>query len=146
MASKPPLNPTLLFRKLIFAQVLVGVLAFCIAERNPAMLLITGALGALSWYVVEGPTGKPLSRWVINLGSLLAVGYLLLDLKWQSGKPHGVLIAMGHFTMCLQILELYTKKTNRDYGLILILSLLQMVGASAGVDHRELARLRIVAL
>ena len=124
------MNIPLTFRKLVFAQVLLGIVSFCVAEENMDMLLVAGTMGMLAWYVVEGPRGKPLPRWAINLGSLAAVLYLIVDLKWQSGRPRSVLLAMGHFTMWLQILELYSKKTNRDYGLILVLSLLQMVGAS----------------
>lgn len=40
------------------------------------------------------------------------------------------LLPWANFTMWLQILELYARKTNRDYGLILVLSLLQIVGAT----------------
>ena len=116
-----------LFRRLVFAQVLLGIVAFCMAEPNPGMLLIAGALGALSWYVVEGPTGKPLPQWIILPGAVAAVGWLLVDLWWQHGQIIG---AMGHFTMWLQILLLYAKKTNREYGEILVLSLMQMIGAS----------------
>lgn len=116
-----------LFRRLVFAQVLLGIVAFCMAEPNPGMLLIAGALGALSWYVVEGPTGKPLPQWIILPGAVAAVGVLLVDLWWQHGQIIG---AMGHFTMWLQILLLYAKKTNREYGEILVLSLMQMIGAS----------------
>ncbi|MCC6581296.1 MAG: DUF3488 domain-containing protein [Phycisphaeraceae bacterium] len=116
-----------LFRRLVFAQVLLGIVAFCMAERNPGMLLVAGALGALSWYVVEGPTGKPLPQWIVIPGAMAAVGWLLLDLYWQHGH---VILAMGHFTMWLQILLLYAKKTNREYGEILVLSLMQMIGAS----------------
>lgn len=116
-----------LFRRLVFAQVLLGIVAFCMAEPNPGMLLIAGSLGALSWYVVEGPTGKPLPQWIILPGAVAAVGWLLLDLWWQHGQIIG---AMGHFTMWLQILLLYAKKSNREYGEILVLSLMQMIGAS----------------
>ncbi len=116
-----------LFRRLVFAQVLLGIVAFCMAEPNPGMLLIAGALGALSWYVVEGPTGKPLPQWIILPGAVGAVAWLLFDLWWQHGQIIG---AMGHFTMWLQILLLYAKKTNREYGEILVLSLMQMIGAS----------------
>ena len=116
------------FRKLVRAQVLLGIVAFCIAEQNPMMLVIAGSLAMLSWYIVEGPTGKPLPRFVINLGALTAVAWLLLDIfSLHRGQ---VIVAMGHFTIWLQILELYANKTNRDYGLILVLSLTQMVGAS----------------
>ncbi len=116
-----------LFRRLVFVQVLLGIVAFCIAEQNPGMLLVAGALGALSWYVVEGPTGKPLPQWIIIPGAIGSVAWLLLDLYWQKGQ---VILAMGHFTMWLQILLLYARKSNREYGEILVLSLMQMIGAS----------------
>jgi len=119
-----------LFRRLVFAQVLLGIVAFCMAERSPGapgLLLVAGALAALSWYVVEGPTGKPVPQWVIIPGALAAVGYLMADLYWQHGH---VILAMGHFTMWLQILLLYAKKSNREYGELLVLSLMQMIGAS----------------
>jgi transglutaminase-like putative cysteine protease len=127
----------LLFRRLVFAQVLLGIVAFCMAEQNAAMLLMAGALGALSWYVVEGPTGRPLPRWLTNgVGAMAAVAWLLIDLfVMQSGDPtqvsqRNIILAMGHFTMWLQVLMLYSRKSNRDYAMLLVLSLLQMIGAS----------------
>ena len=116
-----------LFRRFVFAQVLLGIVAFCVAEPNPGMLLVAGAIGALAWYVTEGPSGRPLPRWTINLASLVAVGWLLMDLQWQNWQ---VVIAMGHFTMWLQIILLYAHKSNREYAQLLVLSLMQMVGAS----------------
>ena len=41
------------------------------------------------------------------------------------------IVPLGHFTMWLQILMLYGKKTNREYGEIMVLSMMQMIGASA---------------
>ncbi len=117
-----------LFRRLVFVQVLLGILAFCMAEQNPEMLLIAGALVALSWYVVEGPTGKPLHQNIIMAGALAAVAWLMLDI-WYF-RNSNLIIAVGHFTMWLQVLQLYGEKRNRDYALLLVLSLLQMVGAS----------------
>ena len=118
-----------LFRKLVFAQVLLGIVAFCMAEPggNPGLMLIAGTLCTMSWYIVEGPAGKPLPQWAINLAALAAVLWLGVDMWIQDGN---VIIAMGHFTMWLQILQLYGHKSNREYGLVLVLSMLQMVGAS----------------
>ena len=115
------------FRRFVFAQILLGIVAFCIAERNPGMLLVAGALAVLSWYLTEGPTGRPLPRWLVNLLSLAAVGWLMVELFARTGK---VVIAMGHFTMWLQVLLLYTDKSNREYGQLLVLSLMTMIGAS----------------
>ncbi len=116
-----------LFRRMVFAQVLLGIVAFCMAESNPGLLLVAGSLGALSWYVVEGPTGKPLPQWMIILGAMIAVAGLGFELAWQKGQ---VIVVMCHFTIWLQILLLYAKKDNREYGEILVLSLMIMTGAS----------------
>ncbi len=116
-----------LFRRLVYVQVLLGIVAFCMAERNPGLLLVAGAIGALSWYVVEGPAGRPLPQWTIMLGACASVGWLLADLIFMDSN---IIVAMGHFTMWLQVLLLYSRKSNREYGEILVLSLLQMIGAS----------------
>ncbi len=121
------MNLTLHFKRVAFAQVVLGIVAFCMAERNPGLLLIAGAIAALSWYVTEGPGGRPLPRWAISTLSLGAIGWLVYDLAAMQGHVIG---AMGHFTMALQILMLYGPKTNRDYAQLLVLSLLQMIGAS----------------
>lgn len=115
------------FRRLAFAQVLLGIVAFCIAEPNPGLLLVFGALSVMSWYLTEGPTGQPLPRWLINIASLLAVAWLMMDLFYRQSH---VVIAMGHFTIALQVLLLYASKTNREYAQLLVLSLMTMIGAS----------------
>ena len=115
------------FRRLVFLQVLLGIMAFCMAEPNPGMLVLAGSLGFMSWYVTEGPNGRPLPRWLINLGSLVAVAWLLFDLRWHQGH---VIVVMGHFTIWLQVLLLYSEKRNREYGQLLVLSLMMMIGAS----------------
>jgi len=115
------------FRRLAFYQVLLGIVTFCYAEANPGMLLVAGSLVVLSRYVTEGPWGRPMPNWVINLMAVGALGGLILDLTVS--HPN-IIIPMGHFTMCLQVLVLFARRSNREYGQLLILSLLQMIGAS----------------
>ncbi|MEM1444866.1 MAG: transglutaminaseTgpA domain-containing protein [Planctomycetota bacterium] len=115
------------FRLLVFLQVLLGITAFCMAEANVTLLLIAGSLGAASWTIAEGPKGRPLPRWFVNVGSLAAVGFMAFEVLARRG---GMIVAMGHFTMVLQLLMLYARKTNREYSMLLVLSLIQMIGAS----------------
>ena len=115
------------FRKLAFYQVLLGIVTFCYAEANPGMLLIAGSFVVLSRYIAEGPSGRPLPKWAMNTVALIAFFWLLIDILYR--EPN-MLISMGHFTMCLQVLLMFTRRTNREYGHLLILSLLQMIGAS----------------
>ncbi|MCC6679551.1 MAG: DUF3488 domain-containing protein [Phycisphaeraceae bacterium] len=116
-----------IFRGLVFAQVLLGVVAFCIAERNVGMLLIAGSLTVLSRYVTEGPAGWSVPRWMLNLLAAAAICGLLLEIGWKRAY---VIVAMGHFVMWLQIIQLYAPRRNRDYGQVLVLNLMLMVGAS----------------
>ncbi len=121
------MNLPSLCRRMIFTQVLLGVMAACMAEKNPGLLLIAGAVAAMSWYVTEGPGGRFLPRWLVNLGALVASGWLALELLGQ--RTH-VVSAMAHFIMALQLLLLYARKSDREYSQLLVLSLLQMISAS----------------
>lgn len=123
------IDVALTFRKLVFAQVLLGIIAFCLADNNPQILLVAGGLAALSWYIVEGPNGRPLPQWVILCGAAAAGLGLFLELVYR--PTDNPVTALGHFTIWLQVLQLYGPKANRDYALLLVLSLLQMIGATA---------------
>ena len=121
------MNLALLSRGLIFTQVLLGIVAWCIADRSPGLLLVAWAVGAMSWCVTEGPRGRAVPRWLVNLGGLGAVlwmGQRVYDRQMQ------MVVAMGHFTLVLQLLMLYMRKTGREYSQLLVLSLLQIVSAS----------------
>lgn len=115
------------FNKLVFAVVLLSIVAFCVAEANLALLIVAGSLAALAWYVTQNDARKALPRWVSTIGALVAVLWLALDLRWQQ---QDLLVAVGHFITWLQVLLLYTRKRNRDYVQLLLLSLMLMLAAS----------------
>lgn len=126
-----------LFRRLVFVLVLLSIVAFCMAEENAGLMLIAGAIAALSWYIVEGPTGRPAPLWTVHVGAVVAVGWLIFEIiNWRSAGvgeievTRGMIVAMGHFTIWLQILQMFGQKGNREYALILVLGLMQMIGAS----------------
>jgi transglutaminase-like putative cysteine protease len=116
------------FRRMAYAQVVLGVIAYAVAEQNPAMVLAAGTLSTLSWYVVEGPGGRPLPRWLINLGVILATGWLFFTQRPPPRQP--LIIGLGQFILCIQIFKLYESKQNRDWAQLIVLSLMQMVCAS----------------
>ncbi len=115
------------FSRIAFYQVLLGILTFCYAEANPGMLLIAGSLVVLSRYVSEGPWGRPLPWWIINMLAVVATTWMFS--RFLLDNPN-MIVTMGHFTMALQVLLMFTRKSNREYGQVLLLSLLQMIGAS----------------
>lgn len=115
------------FSRIAFYQVLMGILTFCYAEANPGMLLIAGSMLVLSRYVSEGPWRRPLPRWTVNLLAITALTWMFSRLAISKTN---IIITMGHFTMWLQVLVMFARKGNREYGQVLLLSLLQMIGAS----------------
>ena len=42
------------FRVLVYAQVLLGIAAFCMAVEAPVLMLVAGTLGVGSWYLTAG--------------------------------------------------------------------------------------------
>jgi transglutaminase-like putative cysteine protease len=115
------------FRRLVYAQVVLGIIAWCVAEQNAVMVLIAGALSTMSWYIVEGPGGKPIPRLFINLGVVGLTGWMFYT---QMTAQMPLIIALGEFILAIQILKLYEHKANRDYAQLIVLSLMQMICAS----------------
>ena len=116
-----------LFQRLAFCQVVLGILVFCLAERNPTLFMVAGGLTVLSWFVVEGPSGRSIPRWVIHVGALAATLYLTYEMYETKGQR--LVITFGHYTMSLQILMVYSDKSNREYAQLLALSMVQMISA-----------------
>lgn len=116
------------FRVLAYLLVLLSILGFTYADHNlPLLILALLALG-VSWVIVESPKGRPLPRWLINAGVLLAS----LALFWELviGHQESLLVALGHFMILILLCKLFERKSNRDYAQILTLSLLLMVTGS----------------
>ena len=120
------MNVTVVFRRLVYAQVILGMIAFAAAEQSIAMMLIAGTFALLSWYIVEGPRGRALPRWLINLGVVCVLVWLARELVLNRRPP---LLALGQFILAIQIFKLFERKENRDYAQLIVLSLLQMICA-----------------
>lgn len=116
------------FRRLAFIQTTLGVAAFCIAEARPATLLIMLVLALAAWILTEGQSPRGLPRPLLNLGALIAIIFTAFEARKTLGSQPVALV--GHFTMVLQILILFSKKGSREYTQLAVLSPLQMISAS----------------
>lgn len=115
------------FRVLVYAQVFLGVIAYSVAELNITMVLLAGTLSVMSWYVVEGPGGRGLPRWLMNIGVLSITGWMFWT-QVKQAKP--LIVALGEFMVFIQLFKLYERKANRDYAQLIVLSLMQMICAA----------------
>lgn len=116
------------FRQLAFIQVLIGLLAFCIAEGRPVLMGAVGMLAVASWFVTEGPKRSGLNRNLMNLGALGTIALLAFEAMITQGAQPVALV--GHFTLALQLVLLFSRKTRREYVQLAVLSPLQMISAS----------------
>jgi transglutaminase-like putative cysteine protease len=120
------------FPILAYAVVLLSIVGVGVATESPALLLVCGALAALSWYVTEGPRGRSLPHWTANV---LVVAVLLQSLVDLAQHYHDVMGVLARFIVWLTLIKLYQQKSARDYAQILGLSLLVMlIGALRSTD------------
>jgi transglutaminase-like putative cysteine protease len=112
------------FHKLSFVLVLLSIVGASIAQRSVGLLLIAGALAAISWYLTEGPRGRWLPKWVSNVLVIAVSLNVLVDL---TQNPDDMLGVLGRFVLWLMIIKLYERRTARDHAHLLGLSVLLMI-------------------
>ncbi len=116
------------FKYLAYSLVLLSLVGFTYATQNYSLMVLAVAATALSWWLVETGKGPPIPRWLINCGVLLAALILFWELVIL--RQPNLLLALGYFILGLILCKLFEVKSNRDYGQILILSLLLMLAAA----------------
>ena len=120
------------FPFMVFVLVLLSIVALCVAQQSVGLLLVAGVLAAVSWYFTEGPRGRSLPSWVARLLMLTAAMFLSLELLQP--RPD-VPSALGQFALWMILIKLYEKRTARDYGQLLALSLLLvLIGCLQSTD------------
>lgn len=130
------------FRRLMYVQVLLAVVAFALAVKAPGLLLVAGGLCALAWYIVETPKGRPLPQLIIVPGAMGSFLWLMFELFYLRNSD--VILAMGRFTIWLQLVMLFGHKRVREYSLILVLSLMLMIAASVQSNSMVFGTLLVI--
>ncbi|HXE54410.1 MAG TPA: DUF3488 and transglutaminase-like domain-containing protein, partial [Tepidisphaeraceae bacterium] len=70
---------------------------------------------------------RPMPRMLANLATVAAVLFAMYQ-RTASGMPPVMLV--GEFLLCMQLIKLWEQRANRDWALLLVLSLLLMVAAA----------------
>ncbi len=115
------------FPAMAFTLVFLSIVSLGLAQQSITLLLVSGSLAAMSWYVTEGPRGRSLPRWVSHLLVVAVALYAAAELIQGLDDVHGVL---GRFGLWLTLIKLYERNTARDHGHLLLLSLLLMLVAT----------------
>ena len=115
------------FPAMALSVVLLSIVGFFVSQESVGLLLVCGALAAMSWYITEGPRGRSLPRWTSNVLVLAVTINLFVDFFQHREDVLGVL---GRFVVWLTLIKLYERKASRDYAQLLSLSmLLMLIGA-----------------
>src|SRR5215217_1435738 len=115
------------FKPTLYFVVLLGITGFALAAEAPGIWVL-GCGGVLlnAWLVRTGRF-RPLPRLAANLLTIAAMLYVAREL---TGAGMTAVLVIGQFLVLLQLVKLWEQRANRDYGQLLVLSLLLMVAAS----------------
>ena len=114
------------FKPALYALVLLGISGFAIAAATPILWAFSVALILLNIAWVTGGRFKPIPRYLANMLVLVAAAYVGFRITGE-GTP---VLIVGQFLVALQLIKLYEQRANRDFGQLLVLSLLLMVAAA----------------
>ena len=116
------------FPLLAYMLVFLSLLAFNYAAENYGLLVLSLTAVGVSWWLIETGDSVVVPRWLINLGVLVVAMGLFWELVIY--QQSNLLLALGHFMVGLILCKLFEKKANRDYGQILLLSLLLILSGA----------------
>lgn len=118
------------YRLLRLTLVLFAVVAQCIALENLWLLLVSGTLVLLSWYVTEGPNSRTLPKWLSRIAVVVALIVTLFTTHLTSDNLPQVL---GQFFVWLTVIKLFSGRSaeNDAQELLLCLVLMTLAGLYA---------------
>ena len=107
-----------------FAVVLLAIVAQCLSQRNPWLLVLAGGLAALSRTISDGPRGMALPRAISLILTCIALLWSASVASVDLSQP---IPAIGQFVVWLTVIKLYERHTLENEAERLILALLLMV-------------------
>jgi transglutaminase-like putative cysteine protease len=115
------------FRPTLYFLLLMGVTGFAMAAESPALWIVAAGGILLNAWLVKTDRFVPMPRVLANLVTLGALAVVTLEVRAGDSTP---ILTIGHFIVLLHLVKLFEQRANRDYGQLLVLSLLLMVAAA----------------
>jgi hypothetical protein len=131
------------------ALVVTGSVALDLGQQTITKSLVTGTCAVASLVLTDWLGIFRLHRALANLAALVALGYGMWEFisRYTSGlDPVRQLLSIANLLIYLQIILLFQKKDVRKYWLLAVLSLLEIVVASALNLGPEFGALLVVYL
>src|SRR5688572_26011700 len=130
------------FKPALYALVLLGISGFAMVSGSGGLWVASVALILINMAWVSGGSFRPLPRPVANVLVLLAGAYVAFRVTGE-GTP---VMIIGQFLVALQLIKLYEQRANRDYGQLIVLSLLLMVAAAISTSSLLFGLLLVIYL
>src|SRR5438067_13504187 len=115
------------FKPALYTLLILGMSGFALAAQSPGIWVLSVGLVLLNGWLFHVGWFRPLPRVVANLVTLLALMYIVYQIRASGVTP---ILIIGEFLVLLQLVKLYEQRANRDYAQLLVLSLLLIVAAS----------------
>ena len=111
------------YRLLRISLVLFAVVAQCVALVNLWLLLVSGTLVVLSWYVTEGPKSNPIPTWLARIAVGVAIFITLFNSQMSVDT---IPQSLGQFLVWLTIIKLFGERSIENDAQQLLLSIVLM--------------------
>lgn len=116
------------FRFWLLVLIELSFAAVALATEQFWMLLAAGPVAALSWYFVEGPRGRALPRWAVNLGAILILFLVILSALGEL-DPGRSMELLSSFVLGLIVLRQWQQRTPQEDAQQVILSLVLVLSS-----------------
>lgn len=111
----------------VYAMVLLAVANMVLAGQSPVYLALAAVAAMISWPIAHGRSGQSVvPRWLISLTVLTALLFFLFELR---SNTH-LVEALAHFMVFVQVCKFFETKRARDYGQLIVLSVLEVIIAA----------------
>jgi protein-glutamine gamma-glutamyltransferase len=115
------------FKPALYILLMLGFSGFALAAQTPEVWFLSAAATALNATLIKTRRFTPIPHWLANAVTLIAMVLFAIPLRDDQTKA---VLFIGEFLVALQVVKLYEQRGNRDFGQLLVLSLLLMVAAS----------------
>ncbi|MAJ47969.1 MAG: hypothetical protein CBC35_12000 [Planctomycetes bacterium TMED75] len=122
------------FRLWLLFLLVLSVAAVSVATIRLWLLMVCGPILVSSWYLCEGHRPLILSRFLVNVGSVLTL--LLVGLSWLSNPDPGrVMELLGIFVLVLIVLRQFQDRSTREDAQQIILSSVLVISSTIQSDR-----------
>lgn len=126
------------YNTLLCLTAFLAALAYCVADDDTLLLAVLAVLAcAGAWRTSRGPRPWALPRWLINVLMLAAIVDATLKVMsmrgfsgfWGGGSATPIVSTLSQFLVYILLAKLFDRRTARDEGQVLSLSIFVVVGA-----------------